>query len=100
LLPPAPKSGVDESGRPFQHYLLLPEPQGAAALVNWAAIGEFVLAVRPTVGFSADEAKLARQVTLAGIGIPQTIEDGLRQAGCAVHRLNLSAPQPAGASDD
>jgi hypothetical protein len=37
LLPPAPMSGVDETGRPFQHYLLLPEPQGPAALVNWAA---------------------------------------------------------------
>jgi hypothetical protein len=100
MLPPVGKSGKDEAARPIQHYLLLPEPQGPSALADWATIGEFVLAVRPTVGFSPEEAKLARQVTLAGKDIPHTTEIGLRQAGCAVHRLNLPSPGPAGANDD
>lgn len=80
-----------ESSHPksLEHYVLMPAPQGPSDIFQWAAIGEFAIAEKAVVGFSPDEARLARKVTLVGDerAIPKPVEDALRRVGCSVERL-------------
>jgi len=75
-------------GKPLQHYVLLPPQSSPDYNQNWSAIGQFVLAVQPVIGFSPQEASLAKRVTIFGDeqAIPKIVEEELRGAGCNVRR--------------
>jgi len=85
----AAKTPGPAQAKALDHYMLMPAPQGASDIIQWASIAEFAIAERPVVGFSAVEARLARRVTLVGDdrAIPKSVEDELRHAGCAVERV-------------
>ncbi|MGA9532955.1 MAG: hypothetical protein WBR18_09590 [Anaerolineales bacterium] len=74
----------------LDHYLLLPK-ENQAAIPAWRNATAFALTHQPVVGFSAAEAAMARQVTIAGGTdlISDEIESLLRSAGCSVQRLTL-----------
>jgi hypothetical protein len=73
----------------LEHYVLMPAPQGAADIFQWASIGEYAISERAAVGFSPVEARLARRVTLVGDerAIPKSVEETLRRAGCTIERV-------------
>jgi hypothetical protein len=73
----------------MRHYLLLPQRAERTTLKDWAALGEYALVFRPTIGFSVEEASHAAQVTILGDegAVPAVIESELRAAGCAVQRV-------------
>jgi hypothetical protein len=89
-----PKSTTTEE-KPLQHYVLLPPRPSPDYTHNWDAIGPFVLAVQPVVGFSTEEARLARRVTLFGDkqALSKSVEDELEAAGCHVMRFTGPASQ-------
>jgi hypothetical protein len=78
-----------ESGHPLEHYLLLPTFEWGIADWHLEVIRPFVKKHRPTVGFSLDEALLARQVTIIGNHQSFTDEDldKLVLAGCKIRRI-------------
>jgi hypothetical protein len=86
---PAAKQSVPSSKKPFDHYLLLPDAKTPGFQQQLLALADFIVALRPMIGFSLQEARHAREVTLAGNekALPQTIEDELRSAGCFVRRM-------------
>jgi hypothetical protein len=86
----APPVQPSPAAKPIDHYLLLWHRGGG----NWAEwdlrgaldyIGQFPI----TIGFSVEEAKLAKNVTILGgpSGVPATVDQLLRAAGCKVDRL-------------
>jgi hypothetical protein len=79
--------------KPIQHYVLLPEDMGSGFRRRWASLGELALVEKPVVGFSAEEARSARRVSIMGDEtlIPLQIENDLRLAGCEVNRMPLPA---------
>ena len=92
--PKRPASATGQSaGTPakaLDHYLLLPTSEELAVPV-WRHASAFALSQRPVIGFCADEAALARQVSIAGDerAIPLNVDERLRAAGCRVQRLSL-----------
>jgi len=74
--------------RPIDHYLLLPSYDWGVADWHLEATRAFIKRSRPTLGFSAAEAALARRVTVIGADSfsPETL-DGLRAAGCVLDCL-------------
>jgi hypothetical protein len=79
-----------KSGHPIRHYLLLPTFEWG--LSDWFinASRPFIHKHKPTIGFSIEEARLARQVTVLGSSgqIPDSALDDLRAAGCLVERID------------
>jgi hypothetical protein len=75
--------------KPIRHYLLLPAFEWGVSEWHWNAALDYVKALRPTCGFSADEAAQAQQVTIVGNeqGVSRDAENMLRLAGCAVERV-------------
>jgi hypothetical protein len=51
----------------------------------------YILAFSVTVGFSVEEAKTARQVTIMGEGISAADEQAIRDSGSEVERLSGNA---------
>ncbi len=93
-----PKAAAAPQAKWLKHYLLLSAAaQGPATLEDWAAIAEYARVFRPTVGFSAAEARHAEQVTLVGDerSIPASVEAELRAAGCIVQRVLRPGPSAA-----
>jgi hypothetical protein len=86
---PAAKQSSPTPKKPFDHYLLLPDAKTPGLQHQLLALADFIVALRPVIGFSLQEARHAREVTLAGNekALPQTIEDELRSAGCFVRRM-------------
>ncbi len=74
---------------PIQHYLLLPKSPQALPTEVWPRIQSLALAAQAVLGFSPEQARIARQVTLLGDEqlIPMEVEQELRSAGCQVRRL-------------
>lgn len=74
----------------LEHYLLLPTYRWGSAHWHWELIGDFVRKFQPAVGFSLQEAAIARQVTILGDtqGISEYAEAQLRLAGCEVDRID------------
>jgi len=79
-------------GKPLQHYLLLPTFEWGISEWHWNAALNFVKTHRPACGFSADEARQARLVTILGNeqGVSREVEAALREAGCEVRRIQVS----------
>ena len=87
--PPVP----NRLDKPIQHYVLLPEDMDSGFRRRWASLGELALVEKPVVGFSAEEARSARRVSIMGDEalISLQIENDLRKAGCEVNRMPLPA---------
>lgn len=75
---------------PIRHYLLLPTYDGEISDAQFDLIRPFVKKHQPTIGFSPQEARQARRVTIldgAGTYPDQEISQ-LRLAGCIVDQFN------------
>ena len=87
----ASRAGTTVAGseKPIAHYLLLPVFEWGLARWHLSIIQEYLEAFLPTVGFSVQEAKLARHVTVIGNaqGISVQAVRELEAAGCHVERI-------------
>ncbi len=75
--------------KPIDHYLLLPVFEWGVSHWHLSIVQEYVEAYMPTLGFSLEEAKLARRVTIVGNeqGVGAGVERELNAAGCQVVRV-------------
>jgi hypothetical protein len=75
---------------PIQHYLLIPTYDWGIADWHLEIIRPFVKKYRPVVGFSIQEASLAREVTVIGNNHSFSEEqlNHLRNSGCKVRRIS------------
>ncbi|MEW6566989.1 MAG: hypothetical protein AB1449_02250 [Chloroflexota bacterium] len=102
LLHSLAKAADNGRPKPIQHYLLLPSGAGASWLQEWSHLAEFAAAHHPVIGFSNEEARLARRVTIVGGEevCPLALEQDLRAAGCEVDRIRVQpAPIPSEAGE-
>jgi N-acetyl-anhydromuramyl-L-alanine amidase AmpD len=86
----AVRAGWDATaGRLMEHYLLLWDHGNQWANADWQSAQKYIAHFRPTVGFSVQDAMLARHVTIVGgeAGVSGIDEARLRAAGVEVHRL-------------
>jgi hypothetical protein len=81
----------------LSHYLLLPSFEWGVSDWHLEAIRPFIKKYRPAVGFSVDEAKHARRVTLVGEygAFSDEVTDQLIQAGCIVEQVQGSGTELA-----
>ena len=75
--------------KPIAHYVLLPSRSDRDVSSDWKGIEPLVMALKPVVGFSPEEARLARQVIMIGDEelISSECERMLLDQGCRVRRL-------------
>lgn len=84
--------------KPLYHYVLFwqhPEQAEARwAKEDWKGAINYIDAFLPTCGFSVDDAKQARHVTIIGgpLGVDEKAEKILRDAGCKVERIAGDSP--------
>ena len=80
---------VTPTDHPITHYLLLPLYEWGVNEWHLDQVKEFVTQHQPTVGFSLEEAVLARRVTVVGglHAFPEEVVARLRTAGCTVERI-------------
>ncbi len=85
--PPSPVPPTDH--KPIFHYMLFWSSGDEWAETDWLNARNYIRAFRPTAGFSAEDAALAKFVTIVGgrLGVPQSAEDQLKRAGCQVDRI-------------
>jgi hypothetical protein len=87
---PTPTPSPTPAAKTIEHYLLLWH-RGAGSWARWDLLGAltYIEKFPVTVGFSIEEAKSARHVTIVGGpgGVPGQAEQVLRAAGCQVERL-------------
>jgi hypothetical protein len=78
------------SAKPIEHYMLMWH-KGAGNWAKWDLLGAFTYIDKfpVTIGFSIEEAKSAKHVTIIGGpgGVPSQAEQILQAAGCQVERL-------------
>ncbi len=85
---PTPPVQPGPSGKTLTHYLLLGAPNISATRTNLILALDYIARFAPVVGFSADEAKAAANVTLVGAGaLSAADEQKLRDAGCIVRKI-------------
>ena len=91
-----PEPGGD---KPLARYVLFGPPASSRTAVYLDLARGYLLAQQPAVGYSADEASHARYVVIAGSleDVSAAVEDGLRQAGCQVQRVQGTPEQIAAA---
>lgn len=95
---PADNHAVAQAIRqPIPHYLLLPSFEWGVADWHLEAIRPYVKKYRPTIGFSAAEARLAQKVTIVGGYelFPDDIVEQLLSAGCIVEQIRASGTELA-----
>jgi hypothetical protein len=82
-------TAAPDGQKTIEHYLLLPVFEWGVARWHLSIIQEYVEAFMPTVGFSLEEAKLARRVTVIGNsqGVSSEAVSQLEAAGCRVERI-------------
>lgn len=75
---------------PIEHYLLLPQYEWGIADFHLDAARPFILKHHPTVGFSIQEALLARKITVVGgeSSFPEELLDQMRLNGSIVDRIS------------
>ncbi len=83
-------SNLENSYHPIEHYLLLPTYEWGVADWHLDVIRPFVKKYKPAIGFSLEEALMAKQVTVIGNSqvFPEEELDALRQSGCQVERIS------------
>lgn len=71
------------------HYVLFWQRADDWAHEDYSAAADYVARFRPTLGFTPEDARNARYVTIVGgpAGVPPETEQMLRDAGCQVERL-------------
>ncbi len=74
----------------IEHYALMPAAGTQNALDTWQKTAPFAVAVQPTVGFSLEEARHARKVTILASEseIPMEAQERLEDSGCEVNRID------------
>ena len=79
----------DDSGKPIAHYLLLPLFEWGTSRWHLSIVQDYMEAFLPTCGFSVDEARMARRVTIIGNeqGVSARDAQTLVAAGCEVERV-------------
>jgi len=83
--------------KPLYHYVLFwqhPDQEERWAKEDWEGAIKYIEAFLPTCGFSVDDAKHARYVTIIGgpLGVDKKAEQMLRDAGCKVERIAGKTP--------
>jgi hypothetical protein len=80
--------------KPFYHYVLFWQFPDAWAEEDWYGAKEYIGRFRVTHGFSVDDAKTAKFVTLIGgtLGVDRKAERILLDAGCRVERISGKSP--------
>lgn len=86
----------DETDQPeieksINHYLLLGPPGSRGRQTNLLLATDYILAFSVTVGFSVEEAKRARQVTIIGEGISNADQQAIENSGSTVEVLTGNA---------
>jgi hypothetical protein len=76
-------------GAGIRHYALFWRTASDWARDDWTGAINYIARFGPTAGFSADEARSARYVTIVGgpLGVPAQVEKSLIAAGCRVERI-------------
>jgi N-acetyl-anhydromuramyl-L-alanine amidase AmpD/uncharacterized coiled-coil DUF342 family protein len=71
------------------HYVLFWQRANEWAREDYGAATNYVARFRPTLGFSAEDARNAQYVTIVGgpAGVPEEADQMLKNAGCKVERL-------------
>jgi hypothetical protein len=89
-MPPEDSKSIGSGDQAINHYLLLPAYEWGIADWHLDVIRPFVKKYKPTIGFSIDEASLARKVTVIGNNQSFSEEqlENLRVAGCQVERIS------------
>ena len=79
-------------GKPITHYLLLPAHESGVSDVVLNKVRPVIKQYSPTVGFSVEEAKLAKRVSVFPdpLLFTDAVLKGLRDAGCSVEVLPQS----------
>lgn len=74
----------------LDHYLLFGQPGAPGTRTNFIIAQDYILKCMPACGFSLDEARKARRVTIVGGTevVSEAHAEQLRQAGCQVVRLS------------
>jgi hypothetical protein len=87
------KASVAKSPKIIDHYALLATSGTQNAIKTWKKVADFAMALQPTFGFSVEEARHARRVTiLANMqDISSEIQQLLEDSGCEVNRINLDS---------
>ncbi len=85
-----PASSDADSSHPIDHYLLLPQYEWGIAEFHLNASRPFVQKYHPTLGFSIQEAMLAKKVTVVGgeSEFPEELLEKLCQNGAEVERIS------------
>jgi hypothetical protein len=85
-----PSSSNSDSSHPIDHYLLLPQYEWGIADFHLNASRPFMQKYHPTLGFSIQEALLAKKVTVVGgeSDFPEEILEKMRQNGAEVERIS------------
>lgn len=80
------------TGKPISHYLLLPAHDTGVSDVVLKKVRPIIKQCNPTIGFSLEEAKLAKKVTIFPdpVIFPDAKISALRDAGCTVEILPQS----------
>ena len=95
----APDTGKksQENDKPIAHYLLLPAHKAGVSDVVLKKVRPIIKQCNPTIGFSLEEAKLARKVSVFPDPVIFTDKElnALRLAGCAVEILPQSGMEIA-----
>jgi hypothetical protein len=96
--PSSARAAAQPVDRPLEHYVLLAESSAAALARGLQQLGGMAMEQRAVVGFSSEQARLAKRVTILGSeqAIPAWIEHGLRQHGCQVTRVRIDDHAGAG----
>ncbi len=83
-------SSNTDTPHPIEHYLLLPQYEWGIAEFHLDASRPFVHKYHPTVGFSIQEAFLAKKITVVGgeTSFPEELLEQMRQNGCLVERIS------------
>jgi hypothetical protein len=86
-------------GKIMERYILFGSPASHRTAVYLDLARSYLLAQQPALGYSVDEASLARHVVIVGElqDVSQEAEDTLRQAGCQVQRVQGTPEQIAAA---
>ncbi len=86
----SPKESQEQLTHPIEHYLLLPRYEWGVADWHLEVTRPFVLRHHPTVGYSLEEAKLAKKVTVIGgdQDFPSESITHLRNSGCDVEQIS------------
>lgn len=89
---PVAKSFLGTQVGSIEHYLLLPTFEWGVADWHLELIRPYIKRYRPTVGFSIQEAAMAKRVTVIGneAAFPQETLQALRSSGCVVEQISES----------